>query len=303
MINYSLKPIQNIVYNGKIISSFITGKEQNIDQATVDAFGEEWTKFASFSNSEIQAAGDEYFDIVPPQIFDKERTIALDLGCGTGRWAKYLASKVKFVEAIDPSKAVFSAVDFTTDVQNIRISQASVESIPFPDESFDFVMSLGVLHHVPDTQEALNKLVKKLKIGGYCLIYLYYALDNRPFYYKGLFYISNFFRWWISRLPNSLKKMCCDIIAILGYMPFVVLARFVKKLFPTQKYYEKVPLFYYINKSFHIIRNDALDRFGTPLEQRFTKQEVIKMMENAGLADIVVSPHMPCWHAIGKRKK
>ena len=49
------------------------------------------------------------------------------------------------------------------------------------------------------------------------------------------------------------------------------------------------------------IRNDALDRFGTSLEQRFSKVEVVTMMENSGLTNIVVSSGTPYYHAVGRR--
>jgi hypothetical protein len=48
-------------------------------------------------------------------------------------------------------------------------------------------------------------------------------------------------------------------------------------------------------------RNDALDRFGTKLEQRFSAKQIIEMMENAGLTDIVIGPVAPYYHAVGKR--
>jgi hypothetical protein len=64
---------------------------------------------------------------------------------------------------------------------------------------------------------------------------------------------------------------------------------------------DKIPLSSYKDKSFNIIRNDSLDRFGTKLEHRFSKDEIIDMMTKCGLTDIVVSPNMPYWHAIGKK--
>jgi hypothetical protein len=57
----------------------------------------------------------------------------------------------------------------------------------------------------------------------------------------------------------------------------------------------------YHNKSFFVIRNDALDRFGTPLEQRFSKIEIKQMMEKAGLTNIIFSNNMPYWHAVGQK--
>ena len=67
--------------------------------------------------------------------------------------------------------------------------------------------------------------------------------------------------------------------------------------------YRKIPLSYYVGKSLNVIRNDALDRFGTPLEQRFSKEEINQMMLKAGLNQIVFSNNQPFWHAVGKRVK
>jgi hypothetical protein len=63
----------------------------------------------------------------------------------------------------------------------------------------------------------------------------------------------------------------------------------------------KIPLSYYSNKSLNVIRNDALDRFGTPLEQRFSKKQIIQMMENSGLHDITFSNNEPYWHVVGRK--
>ena len=70
-----------------------------------------------------------------------------------------------------------------------------------------------------------------------------------------------------------------------------------------EKVRSKIPLYGYENKSFYIIRNDALDRFGTPLEQRFTKKQIQDMMERCGLSDIVFSNNIPYWHVVGKHKQ
>ena len=63
-----------------------------------------------------------------------------------------------------------------------------------------------------------------------------------------------------------------------------------------------MPLHGYQNRSFFMIRNDTLDRFGTRLEQRFSSKQIIAMMENAGLTDIVISPGIPLYHAVGRKK-
>ena len=302
MIAYNQESINTILCKKKVIHCFKIDADltSNIDKQTVDSFGEEWEKFSSFSDEEIKRIGNEYFDIIDHTIINKE-SIVLDLGCGSGRWSKYLADKVKFIEAIDPSKAVVSASMLLNDLQNVRVSQASVDNIPFNNNSFDFAMSLGVLHHIPDTKKALLNLVKKTKIGGYVLLYLYYNLDNRGIFYNLLFKLSIYPRLLISKMPKNIKKIICDLIAVVIYLPLIFVARFIKFIFPTTSFYKKLPLSYYIGKSFNVVRNDALDRFGTPLEQRFSKIEIEEMMIGCGLSEIKFSENAPYWHVVGKR--
>jgi ubiquinone/menaquinone biosynthesis C-methylase UbiE len=298
MKNYNQTPIEIISTNNKNISVFNTDGK-NIDKEVVETFGEEWLKFNAFSEKDILVAGNEYFDILNEKVINKDSYI-LDIGCGTGRWSKYLSSKVGFIEAIDPSNAVFAANKLLENINNIRITKASVDNIPFEDNTFDFAMSIGVLHHIPDTQQAMKDAVKKVKIGGYFYCYLYYNLESRGFIFKNLFALSTKVRNKVSKMKSNNKKIVCDLIAIFFYMPFVIMTR-ILNLFSLDKISKKIPLNDYSNKSFFIIRNDALDRFGTTLEQRFSKKQVIEMMENSGLKEITVSNGSPFYHAIGKR--
>jgi len=142
MKNYNQKPIEVISTQNKSISVFNTDGK-NIDKEVVETFGEEWLKFNDFSEKDILVGGDEYFDIVNENVINKNSYI-LDIGCGTGRWSKYLSSKVGFVEAIDPSNAVFAANKLLENIHNIRITKAAVDNIPFDDDTFDFAMSIGV---------------------------------------------------------------------------------------------------------------------------------------------------------------
>lgn len=301
MIDYSIKPYRIIQVDGTSIADFLSSNEDNLDLETVHSFGKEWDKFSSFDDAEIKKIGDDYFDIVTPHMLN-ENTIVLDVGCGMGRWSYYVADKVKWVEAVDPSDSIYKAASFLKSKKNIRISKTSVQNLPFHDESFDFVFSLGVLHHVPNTQEAIYRCIDKLKKGGYFLLYLYYNLDNRGFFYKLFFHITNLGRKLISKLPSRIKLIVCDIIAVLVYLPLVFLSKTFKILFPKRKWYKKIPLSYYTDKNFSIIRNDSLDRFGTPLEQRFSQKQIKEMLEKAEMGDITFSQREPYWHVISRKK-
>jgi len=70
---------------------------------------------------------------------------------------------------------------------------------------------------------------------------------------------------------------------------------------PGSQVWRRLPLAYYADKSFHILRNDTLDRFGTPLEKRFRREEIADLLTAAGLTDITFSEQPPYWHVIARR--
>lgn len=272
---------------------------ENIDSDVVKAFGEEWGKFAVHDDESVRELRKEYFDIVDETMVNRN-TYMIDIGCGSGRWTDYFTDKAGFIEAIDPSDAVLAADNMLGKKNNVRITKASVDTIPWDDETFDFGMSIGVLHHIPDTRQALIDCVKKIKKGGYFYVYLYYRFDNRGFLFKTIFYLSNLLRLFISRLPAGLKKIVCDILATLIYWPLSRFAGLLHKL-KLHSLAKKIPLEPYYNKPFYNLRNDCLDRFGTKLEQRFLKPEIEEMMKAAGLTEIKFGEQSAFWHAVGKK--
>jgi hypothetical protein len=162
----------------------------------------------------------------------------------------------------------------------------------------DFGYSLGVLHHVPDTQAAIAAAARPLRPGAPLLLYLYYAFDNRPPWYRAVWRASDAVRRVISRSPVAVKTAVTSVIAALVYLP---LARTAKVLDRAGVDVEGIPLSFYRDRSFYTLRTDAFDRFATRLEQRFTADEIEAMMRAAGLEDVVISPEPPYWCAVGRR--
>ncbi len=163
----------------------------------------------------------------------------------------------------------------------------------------DFGYSLGVLHHIPGTFQGLRSCVEKLKPGAPFLAYLYYAFDNKPVWFKWVWKITDMLRSGISRLPFTFKLFVSQLIALFVYYP---LARSSLLLAKKGFNVDNLPLSQYRNMSFYTMRTDALDRFGTRLEKRFTKNQIVEMFERAGLDHVVISDEMPYWCAIGYKK-
>ncbi|MFZ1678161.1 MAG: class I SAM-dependent methyltransferase [Saprospiraceae bacterium] len=300
MRNFIRNPekIENTDYHPIHVFS-INSIDTNIDTKVVEGFGDEWTKFNTFSDAEIKSLGMSYFDILDENVINKDSYI-VDFGAGSGRFSKYLSDKVKFIEVLEPSNAIYEANNLLGDIQNVRLAKSSVGSAPYDDGSFDFGMSIGVLHHMPDTLAGLQQCVKKIKYNGWFLVYLYYNLDNRGFLYNSLFSLVNFIRKGISILPFGIRNITCELIALVFYLPVISFGR-ILKYFGLKRIARYLPLHYYQDKSFRIIRNDALDRFGTRIEKRFSKKEIEDMMLKCGLSNIRFSSHEPFWHAVGQK--
>jgi len=283
-----------------MVNNKITKSSNNMDAETVASFGDEWSRYdqSSMSYSEASEIFMAYFSIFPWDMLPSN-PVGFDMGCGSGRWAKFVAPKVGRLNCIDPSSALDIARRNLIDFKNVEYIKASVSESGIPINSQDFGYSLGVLHHVPDTESAINSCVSILKSGAPLLVYLYYAFDNRGWVYRLLWRASDLVRRIICKLPSRFKHLVTDVIAAIVYFPLARLSLLLDKVGINAA---SMPLFYYRNHSFYTMRTDSRDRFGTPLEQRFTKQQIKSYMERSGLIDIKFSDNAPYWCAIGIKK-
>jgi ubiquinone/menaquinone biosynthesis C-methylase UbiE len=273
----------------------------NMHAQTVSGFGDEWSRFdqSALSEEESSALFTRYFKIFPWAALPQDAQ-GFDLGCGSGRWARKVAPRVGKLHLIDASfEALAVARENLSHFPNCEFHSASVDAIPLEDESMDFGYSLGVLHHVPDTLSGIRSCVQKLKPGAPFLIYLYYRFDNRPFWFKAIWKLSDLLRRAISSLPHEARYWASQVIAALVYWPLARTARLMAKIgFEMQSF----PLSSYKNLSFYSMRTDALDRFGTRLEKRFTKQEIREMLEKSGLEKISFNEQSQFWCAVGFKR-
>jgi SAM-dependent methyltransferase len=270
---------------------------RNIDQRVVEGFGREWQAFdhANASEGELRDLFEAYFAVFPWAALPA-RAIGFDLGCGTGRWARFVAPRVGHLYCIDPSQALEVARKRLAGCSNVTFHEAAVDAIPLPAGSMDFGYSLGVLHHVPDTAAGIASCASLLKPGAPLLLYLYYDFEDRPYWFRLLWSVSDLARRVISRLPFVLRRLVTDVIAAVVYWPLARLARVRERLGSSP---ENMPLAAYRARRFYQMRTDALDRFGTRLEQRFSRLAITRMCEAAGLVNIRFSAEAPYWCVVG----
>jgi SAM-dependent methyltransferase len=240
----------------------------------------------------------QYFNLFPWNSIPRN-AIGFDAGCGTGRWARIVAPRVGALNCVDASAEALDIAKRNLDsFSNVSFFRCSIDRLPFETNSMDFGYSLGVLHHVPDTQAALSACVRTLKKGAPFLVYLYYAMDGRPWWFRALWKGSNTVRIFVAELPAGLRDLVCDALALLVYWPLARLAHIAEIL---GRDVSNFPLASYRERSFYTMRTDSRDRFGTPLERRFTADEIVRMMKAAGLECVQVSPSEPFWCAIGSK--
>jgi SAM-dependent methyltransferase len=277
-----------------------TAVTPNVDQDVIAAFGREWETYdqSGVPPEELRRQFDRYFAVFPWELLSHD-SVGFDAGCGSGRWARLVAPRVGRLHCVDASPTALAvAARNLADLPNCELHVASLDDLPLSAASMDFGYSLGVLHHTPDPLSALETCVGKLRPGAPFLVYLYYALEGRPWWFRVLFRLVTAARLRISVWPHRRKVLVTSVIALVVYLPLARASRLAASM---GRDVEHWPLSFYRDRSIYTLRTDALDRFGTRLEKRFTAAEVVAMLTRAGLVDVVVSPIAPYWCAVGRK--
>ena len=254
-------------------------KDENLDQGVIDGFGHEWAAF-DYAETESAEALDAQFAAYCAPLdlgdFNPSNSVAGDFGAGSGRWSSRLAPYFSLLYALEPSEGASAVLrkKFTGDPK-IVVLQETVGVNSIPVGSLDLAMSLGVLHHIPDTALAIKDVSRSIKPGGVFLCYLYYNLENKPAYYKLIFKGVNIVRRIISASPQKVRRLSATVIAAVVYWPLARLSKVFSKI---GRNTSNLPLHHYADMPFVMLANDALDRFGTSLEQRFSKAEITEML-------------------------
>ena len=273
-----------------------------ISRIVIRGFGEEWTRFNQKKLSELERLSifQDYFIYFPwSELPDGAR--AADIGCGSGRWAKLVAPRVGTLTCIDASDAALTvARGNLSEFDNVDFSLSITTDLPFHDEELDFSYSLGVLHHVDDIRASLNEIARITRPGGFFLVYLCYKFDNRPMWFRALWRVTDLLGKIISKTPPKLRFFLCDLIALFVYWP---MAKFACLLNTLQLPVKNFPLSYYKKSSFYTMRTDALDRFATAVENRYTKMEIEDMLSEAGFENIKFSDIAPFWCVVCNKPK
>ncbi len=273
------------------------GREEDFSEDVQFSFGREWNTFSKML-PEHEEEFHRYFDLVDLDWLAGKRV--LDVGCGMGRWSFLLRDKCRELVLVDFSEAVFAARNLLRDSSKAIFFMGDIHSLPFGENCADFLFCLGVLHHMPT--DALDEVRALKKYSNKLLIYLYYALDNKPFYFRWILAMVTLARLTLSRIRNAAFRKCFTWFGAFAiYYPCIWTGRAMKPL-GLSRY---VPLIEHDGQGLEGIRLHVYDRFFTKIEQRVTRKQIRELEDT--FSRVVISENPGYWHflceAEGERRQ
>ena len=190
---------------------------------------------------------------------NKEKT--LDCGCGIGLISDELLKRGYDVISVDLTE---TSQKLAKRFYNINVVRASNLNLSFKDNTFDIVMSSGVVHHTPNTKRAVEELVRVLKSKGL----LYLLIYRKP----SIHYLERITTGALIRKIHKKNKWIIDNILVRLMIPLIYLGRALK--FRTLK-----------RASYQEYKNYFYDRFITPQAAFHTKKEVESWLRRIKIID------------------
>ena len=246
-----------------------------------DSFGFQWQRYA---RTQLDDASSDESDkdfrrktgLSPEDIRGK---LVLDVGCGMGRFAEVATRWGARVVGVDLSAAAEVAARNLADREFVAL-QADVFSLPFAAESFDFIYSIGVLHHTPNCEQAVKALPQYLKPGGTLAVWLYSA-------YNRWYRFSDLYRRVTHRLPaKTLHGMLRVVVPTVNAVDSALrvipgigrpLSGIVRYVFPVNRN---------PNPQWRVL--DTFDWYSPRYQSKHTYEEVFRWFESCGMQDLRV---------------
>jgi SAM-dependent methyltransferase len=260
-----------------------------------DDFGAQWNMFPktqldSFTGLDITES--RLARCMRGNLVNLKGKKVLEAGSGAGRFTEILLKYGAVVHSFDYSNAVEANAKNNGHHENLVLVQADIREIPFPKQSYDYVVCLGVLQHTPDPEESIRSLWQMLKPGG-ALIIDHYQWKWRVVLPPPIGQALDLYRMWILRLPrerrfNTVKKLTNFWFPWhWRFRDSWVLTRILRRISPVIFHYPDIKLkdmaeyFTWALLDTHDSTTDVFKHFRTPLQIRTTLKKI-------GAVDIIV---------------
>ncbi len=176
--------------------------------ATASAFGTEW-KILSRLSEVFHAEFRSYLEPLSPS--ELKGLVALDAGCGMGKFTLTAAhTGARVVIGVDLSEAVDVAYGHLRHLPNAHVIQASIYQLPFRPSTFDFIFSIGVLHHLPNPEKGFLQLPPLATPRARILIWVYALEGNEAF----VRWVDPLRALIFSRLPSWSNRVVATLLSL-----------------------------------------------------------------------------------------
>lgn len=255
------------------------------------AFGYQWQNYAKTqldSKNGHSISKDRLNNCLGYPVENLTGKTVLEVGCGAGRFTEHLVQAGALTHAIDLSVAVEVNRENIGDAPNYRVAQASVYEMPFPPESFEVVICIGVIQHTPSSEKTIAALWQMVRPGGQLIIDHYIW---RPGYYLNP---ATYWRLYLRKLPPANSKRIVDRL-VDTFFPLhwafrnaPALDWLVKRVSPVMTYMKHFPQLSR-QEQYELARLDSYDSLTDYYKHLRTPSQIRKVLESLGAKDIFVS--------------
>ena len=253
------------------------GRPQGSTERTFASFGYEWNAFDEVRGEDESFAAVYFRDVDLAGLAGK---VGLDAGCGKGRYTRFLAQHLEAEVALDGSSAAEAAARNLADLPGATVVRSDLRDAPFAPGSFDFISSLGVLHHLDDPFAGFERLLTFLAPKGQVLLYLYSRPEGAGFR-SVMLSAATALRKLTTRLSHPALKALSTPIAAVLWGAFVVPGAWGEQ--HGVKPLAGLPMDAYRGKPFRSLVLDTFDRLSAPVEYRYTWSDLQPWFDRTGL--------------------
>jgi SAM-dependent methyltransferase len=271
-------------------------------QNTVEGFGFEWQTFNQQIKDTYMTDKAHFLDFIHPiaeDFFDGK--FVLDAGCGMGRFLK-LGAEFGSMEiiGIDLSQSVEAAYQNTRHLVNAHVVQANIFALPFRNV-FDYIFSIGVLHHLDNPQQGFCQLVKLLKRNGSISVWVYSRENNH-----WVAALTPLRKHITSRLPKPVLLGASHFIGIFLYLLLQLVYRPVNEMKVERKIKRLLPyndyLYYSSQLAYLALVSVVFDHLVPQLAEYISKEELMDWFTKENLKSVFITPrNNMSWRGVGMR--
>ena len=246
---------------------------------TIDDFGGQWNIHGQLPDdfwTSNEMLLDYLCELVNPREFEGQRVA--EIGSGSGRIIRMLAAyKPEKLVAVEPSPSIQVLINNTRDLENFEIQNVKGDQFELSD--FDTILSLGVIHHIPDPEPVVRNIYKSLRKGGKFIVWVY-GIEGNQLYYFIYKYLSKVTK----KMPDPLLNILSDFLQSVVYC-YGQVSRIL--------FQSKLPMSDYINNVFNPCSRTArkyivFDQLNPEFAKYYTSDELLDLLKVCGFDNIII---------------